>query len=324
MLHFSLLLCFVLRWRLVLGDVFIQEPSAGNTYDANGNMTFSVTDDDDTPSMTDLGPFLSGTPKRDIVFWDKQSKQNVSIPTLYNDTNLLAAGKELQDPDQKINHRLWLRVPFARKLLSFRSPSQSDFLISLNLRLPTSPHYIASLLHPWIYIQQAGGIDRQSTHVQYNLEHHRLRRAPLQTLSTKNSSSIYNIELDARSRIMGPISKPFRRRNKHQNQHNTPAHLPNIMAVHPRTHKQLSSRLLQHIFYMDPSVSAIIDFGSILHTLCVKVNGHQLLPLDCTTAKADISPYLVVRENAVVAVAAITHFNVLRLILGQIQTAGFG
>lgn len=58
MLHFSLLLCFVLRWRLVLGYVVIQEPSAVNTYDANGNMTFSVTDNDNTPSITDLRPFL--------------------------------------------------------------------------------------------------------------------------------------------------------------------------------------------------------------------------------------------------------------------------
>lgn len=36
-----------------------------------------------------------GTPKRDVVFWDKQTAQNDSIPTLYNYLDLIKAGKPL-------------------------------------------------------------------------------------------------------------------------------------------------------------------------------------------------------------------------------------
>jgi hypothetical protein len=34
----------------------------------------------------------SGIPKRDIVFWNKQTGQNDSLPTLYNFLDLVEAG----------------------------------------------------------------------------------------------------------------------------------------------------------------------------------------------------------------------------------------
>ena len=67
---------------------------------------------------------------------------------------------------------------------------------------------------------------------------------------------------------------------------------------------------------------AVIDFGTIVHTLRVSVNGHVLPPLDVTAAKADISQWLVRGQNKVEAIVATPLGNVLRPIWAQLQTSG--
>ncbi|RFU31735.1 hypothetical protein B7463_g4619, partial [Scytalidium lignicola] len=69
---------------------------------------------------------------------------------------------------------------------------------------------------------------------------------------------------------------------------------------------------------------AIIDFGPVIHTLRVIINGKQIPPLDVTDAKADISDYLVHGQNTVEAVVATTLNNVLRTIWNNLQTSGTG
>ena len=69
---------------------------------------------------------------------------------------------------------------------------------------------------------------------------------------------------------------------------------------------------------------AIIDFGSVVHTLRASINGRLLPPLDVTSAKTDISQWLVQGENKVEAVVATPLGNVLRPIWDQLQTSGTG
>ncbi|CZR61746.1 uncharacterized protein PAC_11643 [Phialocephala subalpina] len=69
---------------------------------------------------------------------------------------------------------------------------------------------------------------------------------------------------------------------------------------------------------------AIIDFGPVVQSLSVSINGHQLPPVDLTSAKADITSYLVQGENLVEAVAATTLANVLRTIWDELLISGSG
>jgi len=76
--------------------------------------------------------------------------------------------------------------------------------------------------------------------------------------------------------------------------------------------------------FSNTSYGAIIDFGRVVHTLRVKINGQQLPPLDFASAKADISEYLVEGVNTVQAVTATTMINGLVPILDQLMTSGGG
>ncbi|KAI9740347.1 MAG: hypothetical protein M1834_004926 [Cirrosporium novae-zelandiae] len=72
------------------------------------------------------------------------------------------------------------------------------------------------------------------------------------------------------------------------------------------------------------STGAIIDFGAIVHTIRVSINGQTLPPLDTTWARADIGTYLVQGENVVEAVVSTTLINVLRPIWYDLVTSGTG
>lgn len=72
----------------------------------------------------------------------------------------------------------------------------------------------------------------------------------------------------------------------------------------------------------DTSDSAFIDFGRAVDTLRVRINGHELPPLDYTWAKADISEYLVKGQNSVEAVVATTMINGLVPIWNELRTSG--
>ncbi|OCL07765.1 hypothetical protein AOQ84DRAFT_408338 [Glonium stellatum] len=66
---------------------------------------------------------------------------------------------------------------------------------------------------------------------------------------------------------------------------------------------------------------AIIDFGAIVHSIRVSINGHVLPPLDVTWARADISNYLVQGNNTVEAVVATTLINRLRPMWAELETS---
>jgi hypothetical protein len=72
----------------------------------------------------------------------------------------------------------------------------------------------------------------------------------------------------------------------------------------------------------DTSVGAFVDFGSVVHTLRVSVNGHRLPPLDVTHARMDISEYLRAGRNEIVAVVSTPMINGLRPYLDRIMTSG--
>lgn len=74
----------------------------------------------------------------------------------------------------------------------------------------------------------------------------------------------------------------------------------------------------------DTSLGAIIDFGRVVHTLRVQVNGVALPVLDLAHAEADISGYLVEGTNTVQAVVATTLYNALIPIWYTMKTAGDG
>ena len=67
---------------------------------------------------------------------------------------------------------------------------------------------------------------------------------------------------------------------------------------------------------------AFIDFGPILHTLSVRVNGHELPPLDVTSAKSDITQWLLEGENNLEADVATTLNNVVRTVWDSLMTSG--
>jgi hypothetical protein len=76
--------------------------------------------------------------------------------------------------------------------------------------------------------------------------------------------------------------------------------------------------------WANDSIGAIIDFGRVVHTLRVKVNGVALPILDLAHAKADISAYLVKGTNTVEATVATTLYNALVPIWYKMETAGAG
>ncbi|KAI9687503.1 MAG: hypothetical protein M1822_002113 [Bathelium mastoideum] len=70
------------------------------------------------------------------------------------------------------------------------------------------------------------------------------------------------------------------------------------------------------------SFGAFIDFGPVIHTLRASLNRQALPSLDTTSARADISQYLVNGENTLEAVISTTLVNVLRPIWGDLRTSG--
>lgn len=78
----------------------------------------------------------------------------------------------------------------------------------------------------------------------------------------------------------------------------------------------------RYFYNSSSTLSAYIDFGAIVHTISVRINGHQLPPLDPTWAKMDISEFLVQGANEVQAVVSTPLFNVLKPIWTQLRTAG--
>lgn len=69
------------------------------------------------------------------------------------------------------------------------------------------------------------------------------------------------------------------------------------------------------------AAGAIIDFGPIVHTIRVNINGHTVPPLDTTAARADISKYLKHGENVVEAAVATTLVNVLSPIWFDLESS---
>lgn len=73
--------------------------------------------------------------------------------------------------------------------------------------------------------------------------------------------------------------------------------------------------------YQHDRMGAIIDFGPIVHTLRVRINGQTIPPLDLAWARADIAGYLRRGENVVEAIVTTTLHNVLRPIYSDLQTS---
>ncbi|KAM0540478.1 hypothetical protein ACHAPJ_013597, partial [Fusarium lateritium] len=67
------------------------------------------------------------------------------------------------------------------------------------------------------------------------------------------------------------------------------------------------------------NVGAYIELPPWLNSLQLKVNGHQVPPLDSTSPVVDISKFLVKGRNTIVVLAPTTMWNYLRSIMGQIQ-----
>jgi hypothetical protein len=67
---------------------------------------------------------------------------------------------------------------------------------------------------------------------------------------------------------------------------------------------------------------AYIDLGAIIHTVRVAINGHSLLPLDVTWARADITKYLVKGSNGVEVVVSTPLGNALNPIWDSLKTTG--
>jgi hypothetical protein len=76
--------------------------------------------------------------------------------------------------------------------------------------------------------------------------------------------------------------------------------------------------------WTNTSLGAMIDFGRVVHTLRVDINGHRLPPLDVTHGVADISKYLVKERNEIVATVSTTMINGMRPYLDKVKTAGLG
>jgi hypothetical protein len=67
---------------------------------------------------------------------------------------------------------------------------------------------------------------------------------------------------------------------------------------------------------------AIIDFGAIVHTIRVTINGNPIRTVDTTWARADIGPYLVQGENTIEAVVSTTLANQLIPIWALLRSSG--
>jgi hypothetical protein len=72
----------------------------------------------------------------------------------------------------------------------------------------------------------------------------------------------------------------------------------------------------------DISIGAIINFGRVVHTLRVKIKGNLLPPFGFTSAKTDISRYLVKGENVVEALTTTVMINGLSSIVMVLKTSG--
>lgn len=72
----------------------------------------------------------------------------------------------------------------------------------------------------------------------------------------------------------------------------------------------------------DDVSGAIISFGPIMHTIRVIINGQTIPTLDTTSAKADITKYLVEGTNKVEVIVATTLSNVLAPIWDQLRVSG--
>ncbi|KAI9045309.1 glycoside hydrolase family 35 protein [Aspergillus affinis] len=68
---------------------------------------------------------------------------------------------------------------------------------------------------------------------------------------------------------------------------------------------------------------AYILIPQVLHTLRVKVNGHQTPPFDYNAPRVDISPYLRTGQNEVIIVAPTVMWNYIRSIFDRIVMAGY-
>lgn len=74
---------------------------------------------------------------------------------------------------------------------------------------------------------------------------------------------------------------------------------------------------------MGSADGAYILIPQVLHTLRVKVNGHQTPPLDYNAPKVDIGPYLRTGRNDVVIVVPTIMWNYIRSIFDRIVMAGY-
>ncbi|KAL9109497.1 MAG: hypothetical protein Q9227_005832 [Pyrenula ochraceoflavens] len=73
-----------------------------------------------------------------------------------------------------------------------------------------------------------------------------------------------------------------------------------------------------------PVSGAILDFGTVAHTLRASLNGRMLPPLDVSAARTDIKGFLVNGTNKLDVVVATPLGNVLRTIWNQLETSGTG
>jgi len=113
--------------------------------------------------------------------------------------------------------------------------------------------------------------------------------------------------------------------------HNTTHYLPELVSWQNITGLQnVSGRGYYSTTLTWPPASsqqpdgAILDFGWVYHTLQVSLNGYELPPLDVTSPKADIKPWLLAGENKLEAVVSTPLGNVLIPIWYQLQTSGEG
>lgn len=74
---------------------------------------------------------------------------------------------------------------------------------------------------------------------------------------------------------------------------------------------------------MGSADGAYMLIPQVLHTLRVKVNGHQTSPFDYNAPKVDIGPYLRTGRNDVVIVVPTIMWNYIRSIFEQIVMAGY-
>ncbi|RDW77799.1 hypothetical protein BP6252_05852 [Coleophoma cylindrospora] len=71
------------------------------------------------------------------------------------------------------------------------------------------------------------------------------------------------------------------------------------------------------------SQHAFVDFGAVVHTISLDVNGHRVPPLDITRARADITPYLNKNSTNLLEVQVSTPmYNGMGQIWSELMTAG--